>query len=223
MIHVWLVINIKTPIISFLFKYSPHLIQESLTSVSARSLLLVLLRLLERFLHFALHFAVLLNTSQSFTLLVGVARCFGRTNVSNNVTQRPLVRVRLQLHYTVDFGKFQPGVKATNWDFFDWNFHSFLKVPRLTHLSSFRKIFHPEVAEILVRKSGFLQITKKTYTLSGTSPRCVFNVICRLLATVLTWESFSLDLPLGPLCYRDPIPVHWQSKVPYPILKLTNL
>ena len=62
------------------------------------------------------------------------------------------------------FGKFQNGLKATDKDRLTLNFYSNFDLIFSTNLPTFNEIYFPEAAEISVRKSGFLQITKKTYS-----------------------------------------------------------
>ena len=53
-------------------------------------------------------------------------------------------------------GNFRDDIKATNYDHLKWNLHSCLELPWWTYLASFMRTVHPEIAVILVRKSGFL-------------------------------------------------------------------
>ena len=62
------------------------------------------------------------------------------------------------------FVKFQYGLNGTNKDRLTWNFHSNFDLISLTNLPNFNEIYFPKIAEIQVRKSGFLQITQKTYS-----------------------------------------------------------
>ena len=62
------------------------------------------------------------------------------------------------------FGKFQCGLKGKSRDCFTWNFHSNFVLIDLTNIPNFDEICVPEATEISIRKSGFLQITEKTYS-----------------------------------------------------------
>ena len=74
------------------------------------------------------------------------------------------------------FGKFQYGLKGTERNSFTWNFYSNLRLINLTNLQNFNEIYFLEAAEISVRKSGFLQITEKTYTYSVRWQACLSDL-----------------------------------------------
>ena len=56
------------------------------------------------------------------------------------------------------------GLKGTDKDRLTRNFHSNFDLTSLTNFPNFNEKYYPEIAEIQVRKSGFLQITHKTYS-----------------------------------------------------------
>ena len=76
-----------------------------------------------------------------------------------------------------EFVEFQYGLNGTNKDRLTWNFHSNFDLISLTNLPNFNEIYFPKIAEIQVRKSGFLQTTQKTYN---------YNVRWQ----ALSWDAF---------------------------------
>ena len=92
---------------------------------------------------------------------------FEQNGVTVKVWSKIVMIVLLSLQFCskhCKFVKFQFGLNSSNEDRFTWHFHSNFDLISSTNLPNFNEIYFPAIAEIQVRKSGFLQITQKTYS-----------------------------------------------------------